>query len=146
PRCGDLLRGSVASKATAEIRLKPSAHPFLVVPPRLTKYSVQLSFFAPDHEIHQGKVNRGSENRRWRLEEQGRAKEDKHVSSEVERIPRKKIWGRRDELVLGFEGNHTHLVCVKMEGRPHTYQKPQYDKHPPRQLQESRSKRGNSEQ
>jgi hypothetical protein len=77
--------------------LKPSSHSLLVVLPRSTENSFQLPFFPTDKEIYQGNVNRGSEKRRWRPEEQRRSEEDEHVSAEIERIPRKTIRAGRDQ-------------------------------------------------
>src|SRR5262249_42901279 len=72
-------------------------------------------------------------------QKQRRSEENENVSTEIERIPRKAIWARGDERFLRLEGNHPHAVFVKVERRPHAYQKSNRDKQEPRGLDERKS-------
>src|SRR5215831_3069493 len=89
-------------------------------------------------------MHSSSAKRRWRSEEQRRSEEHEHVSAEIERIPRKPIRAGRDERLLRFERDHTHVVRIKIDRRPYTYEKSKRQKQQRCHFPERGSERGNA--
>ena len=103
--------------------LNPPSHSLFVPPPLVPKSHFELPLFAPHHKPPERPMADREDNAAERTKDQRSAEEDKHVTTEIERISRKAVRAIRDQVSLSRKYDDIHLAAVKVIRRPHSQKK-----------------------